>query len=112
MLSTDSRFYPPVVGRQTLDPTVLPSQSAICDYGACPAGTGIMELRHLRARIERLNQLLMGLGREHSHWLKCDAPVYLWEREQYRKALTEAIRAVDAVRRVLVKVCSRIEKGE
>jgi hypothetical protein len=37
-----------------------------------------MELKHLRARIKRLDQLLIGLGREHSHWLKCDAPVYFW----------------------------------
>jgi hypothetical protein len=40
-----------------------------------------MELRHLRARIERLRQLALRLGVERDPWLKCDAPVYLWERE-------------------------------
>jgi hypothetical protein len=71
-----------------------------------------MELRDLRARIERLDQLIRGLGIEKSRWLKCDAPVYLWEREEYRVALDKATDAVQAVRRVLVKVCSRIDKGE
>jgi hypothetical protein len=68
-----------------------------------------MELRHLRARIERLQQLALRIGLERERWLKCDAPVYLWEREE---ALTEAIRAVDDVRKVLFKICSRIESGE
>ena len=71
-----------------------------------------MELKHLRARIERLQQLALRLGVERHRWLKCDAPVYLWEREEYRKALTEAIQAVGEVRKVLFKVCSRIERGE
>jgi hypothetical protein len=41
-----------------------------------------MELKHLRARIERLQQLALRLGVERDRWLKCDAPVYLWEREE------------------------------
>jgi hypothetical protein len=36
----------------------------------------------------------------------------VWEREEYRVALSKAIDAAQALRRVLVKVCSRIEKGE
>jgi hypothetical protein len=34
------------------------------------------------------------------------------EREEYRVALNKAIDAMQAVWRVLVKVCSRVEKGE
>jgi hypothetical protein len=79
---------------------------------AAQAGQRIMELRHLRARVERLQQLALRLGVERDRWLKCDAPVYLWEREEYRKALTEAIQAVGEVRKVLFKVCSRIDIGE
>jgi hypothetical protein len=44
--------------------------------------------------------------------MKCDAPVFLWEREEYRVALLKAIDAVQDVRRVLVKICQRIESGE
>ena len=40
---------------------------------------------------------------------KCKAPVFLWEREV---ALSKAIDGVQDVRRVLVKVCARIESGE
>jgi hypothetical protein len=43
---------------------------------ACPAGTEIMELSHLRARIKRLDQLIRGLRIGKCRWLKCDAPVY------------------------------------
>jgi hypothetical protein len=70
-----------------------------------------MDSKQMLARIERLDQLIMGLGRDHGEWLKCDAPVFLWEREEYRVALDKAIEAVQAVRRMLRKVCSRIEKG-
>jgi hypothetical protein len=71
-----------------------------------------MDVESLRARIRRLEQLTLGLGREKDRWLKCDAPVYLWEREEYRKALTEAIHAGEDVRKVLFKICSRIERGD
>ena len=49
--------------------------------------------KQLRAQIERLAQLARRLGVERDRWLKRDAPVYLWAREEYRNA-----RVVPALR--------------
>jgi hypothetical protein len=43
-----------------------------------------MDLRHIAARIRRLEQLGIGLTREAEHFKDCDCPLLYLERVAYR----------------------------
>jgi hypothetical protein len=69
-----------------------------------------MNLEDIRARIHRLEKLIMGLGQEESHWRTCSAPVLADERDEYRDAIHGALRSLELARMALVRITHRLEK--
>jgi hypothetical protein len=69
-----------------------------------------MNLEDIRARIHRLEKLIMGLGQKESHWRTYSAPVLADERDEYRDAIYGALRSLELARMALVKLTYRLEK--
>jgi len=66
----------------------------------------------MRARMQRLDKLVAGLGQEESLWRKCDAPVLFVERQEYRDAIYGALRSLETARIALVKITQRLENED
>jgi hypothetical protein len=68
-----------------------------------------MNLKQLRARVKRLEELSAGLAREESQWRKEIAFLMHSERALYLNAIINARRGIDAARSTLAKICQRLE---
>jgi hypothetical protein len=67
-----------------------------------------MDLRHIAARIRRLDQLSRGLTREHSIMAASDDPLLYLERQDYLRALRAAVAGLESARVVLAKARQRL----
>jgi len=70
----------------------------------------MIDLAALRARIRRLEELSLGLGRDEELFRGCGCPILADEREKYREGLRQAIAGVETARLALVLACQRIDK--
>jgi hypothetical protein len=73
-----------------------------------------LELRDLKARIERLDRLARGLAREVGLQKGAEDVLLFRERRQYLRAVQEALAGAEAARVVLVVlvgVVRRMERG-
>ena len=57
-----------------------------------------MNLKDLRARMRRLEELAAGLSREKSLWRKCNPPVLAVDRQEYMAAIGDAIQGLEKAR--------------
>jgi hypothetical protein len=71
-----------------------------------------LDIKELRARVERLHKLSTGFARERLLWKKSIPPTLYVEQEAYLNAIDEASQAVSKARSVLVKACQRLEEAE
>ena len=69
-----------------------------------------LELRDLKARIERLDRLARGLAREIGLQRGAEDVLLFRERRQYLRAVQEALAGADAARVVLEGVVRRMER--
>jgi hypothetical protein len=70
-----------------------------------------MTLKHIAARIQRLNDLFLGLHREQALIAKGDDPLLYLERQAYLRALWSTTAALENARVILAKARQRIERG-
>jgi hypothetical protein len=70
-----------------------------------------MNLKQLRARVKRLEELSLGLAREDLSWRKDPMPVMHSEVALYLNAIYKARQAIDDARNTLAKACERLEAG-
>jgi hypothetical protein len=70
-----------------------------------------LELRDLKARIGRLDQLVRGLAKEVGLQRGAETVLLFRERRQYLRAVQEALAGADAARVVLVGVVKRMGGG-
>jgi hypothetical protein len=68
-----------------------------------------MNLRSLRARMQRLDDLGRGVARELVGWQKCDDPLLRAERLKYLDGMSRFYSGLEAARVCLAKVCRRLE---
>jgi hypothetical protein len=68
-----------------------------------------MNLKQLRARVSRLEELSAGLAREETQWRQEIAFLMHSERALYLNAIANARRGVEAARSTLANVCQRLE---
>jgi hypothetical protein len=69
-----------------------------------------MNLKQLRARAKRLEELSMGLAREDLCWRKGPVPVMHSEVALYLNAIYKARQAIDEARNTLRTACERLEE--
>jgi hypothetical protein len=67
-----------------------------------------MDLRHIAARIRRLDQLSCGLTKEHSIMATGDDPLLYLERQDYLRALCDIVAGLETDRMVLTKARQRL----
>jgi hypothetical protein len=67
-----------------------------------------MTVRHIAARIRRLEQLGIAFTREIEHFKDCDCPLLYLERVAYRDALRAAVAGLETARVVLAKARQRL----
>ena len=70
-----------------------------------------MNLNDLESRVQRLDQLSRGLAKEILLWKACNEPLLYRERQDYLKAVRQALSRVERARVVLVKGKQRLEGG-
>jgi hypothetical protein len=70
-----------------------------------------MNLKQIRARAKRLEELSLGLAREDLLWRKGPMPVMHSEVALYLNAIYKARQAIDEARNTLAKACERLEAG-
>jgi hypothetical protein len=70
-----------------------------------------MTLKHISARIQRLDALAMGFGRERTIIGKGDDPLLYLERQAYLRALHATTAALENARVILARARQRIERG-
>jgi hypothetical protein len=70
-----------------------------------------MDLRHIAARIRRLEQLGIALTRECAHFKDCDCPLLYLERVAYREALRAACSGLESARVALARARQRLAGG-
>jgi hypothetical protein len=70
-----------------------------------------MNAADIKARVQRLDQLCLGLAREISIVDKADDPMLYLERRAYPNALLATVRGVETARVALVKAKQRIDRG-
>jgi hypothetical protein len=68
-----------------------------------------MNLKQLRARVKRLDELSTGLAREDLCWRKDAGALMHSERALYLNAIFKARQAIEEARSTLAKVCQRLE---
>jgi hypothetical protein len=68
-----------------------------------------IELLHIKARIERLHQLTINLGKEIVAQRDAEGLLLPLERRRYLDGLQDGLAALDAARVVLVGVVGRME---
>jgi hypothetical protein len=74
-----------------------------------------LEVRHLRARVERLDRLARGLAKKVGLWKLGNDPLLFAERRVYLKAVQDALAGTDGAeeaRVVLARVVKRLEEGQ
>ena len=69
-----------------------------------------MTIPDLRRRIERLNQLSIGLSREQVLIEEAQDPLLYLERKAYLAAVRHAVAGIESARVTLVKACQRIDR--
>jgi hypothetical protein len=67
-----------------------------------------MTIRHVAARIRRLEQLTIGLNREMGIIGAGDDPLLYLERQDYLRALRAAVAGLESARVVLAKARQRL----
>jgi hypothetical protein len=67
------------------------------------------DVRHLRARIARLDRLARGLAKEVTLWKGGNDPLQFAERRMYLKAIQDALAGTDEAKVVLARVGKRLE---
>ena len=65
-----------------------------------------MNREDIRARMRRMEKLVMGLGSEAELWRTCSAPVLAVDRIEYMNAIHEAIKALETARIILARMAS------
>jgi hypothetical protein len=70
-----------------------------------------LELRDIKARIARLDQLARGLAREVGLQKGAEDVLLFRERREYLRAVQEALAGADAARVVLERVVKRMGGG-
>jgi hypothetical protein len=70
-----------------------------------------MTLKHISARIRRLDSLFIGLHREISKIARGDDPMLYLERQAYLKALYSTTAALENARVILARARRRIESS-
>jgi hypothetical protein len=70
-----------------------------------------MTLKHISARIRRLDALAMGFGKVTTIIGKGDDPLLYLERQAYLRALHATTAALENARVILAKARRRIERG-
>ena len=68
-----------------------------------------MNLKQLRARVKRLEELSTGLAREDLCWRKGPTPVMHSEVALYLNAIFKARQAIEEAKNTLAKACERLE---
>jgi hypothetical protein len=69
-----------------------------------------MNIKSMRARMERLDKLCDGLILERRKWKDCDLPLLYTERHDYELAITQAIGGLSAARVALAHIVRRFEQ--
>lgn len=67
-----------------------------------------MNAADLRKRIQRLEKLSIGFGKEFTLWEKCDDPLLYMERQVYLLSLHRALSGVEEARVALAKALDRM----
>jgi hypothetical protein len=70
-----------------------------------------MRVKHISARIKRLDALFLGLHQEIAKIAKGDDPMLYLERQAYLKALYSTTAALENARVILARARRRIEPG-
>lgn len=70
-----------------------------------------MTLEAMKARVRRLDELARGLAKEGQVLRQANDPLLYRERQDYLKAVREALAGVEEARVVLARVVQRIEGG-
>src|SRR5262249_59640 len=68
-----------------------------------------MTLHDIAARAQRLDQLSRGLAKEIVIWKPCNDALLYRERQDYLKAIREALSGIEAARVVLAKARQRLD---
>jgi hypothetical protein len=68
-----------------------------------------MHLKHLRARVRRLERLIVGLNRELALWRTSNHPLLRAERLDYEDGIHHALSGVEQARVALATACRRIQ---
>jgi hypothetical protein len=71
-----------------------------------------MNVNDLRGRVKRLDQLSRGLAKEELLVRKGKDPLLYRERQEYLKAIRQALSGVEGARVVLVKAKQSLEGGQ
>jgi hypothetical protein len=71
----------------------------------------MIDRKGLRARVQRLEELSMGLMKERDLWKGCDHPLTGVEVQEYLAALTEAVAGIERARKVMSQAYWRLEEG-
>ena len=69
-----------------------------------------MNLHDITARVKRLDKLSRGLAKEEQMVRQCNDALLYRERQDYLKAIREALSGVEAARVALAKARQRLEK--
>ena len=71
-----------------------------------------MTLTDLKARVDRLQDLAVGLAKEVVLWKEGSDPLLYVERKAYLKAIQDALAGVEEARVVLARARQRLEDEE
>src|SRR5262249_35790352 len=89
--------------------------SALCYPHPLPAGTRTAPtttLAHIAARIKRLEKLGMAFAKEQFMIAQGDDPLLYLERQEYLRALRDAVAGVETARVVLAKARQRLTRRQ
>jgi hypothetical protein len=68
-----------------------------------------MHLHDITARVKRLDKLSRGLAKEEQKVRQCNDALLYRERQDYLKAIRQALSGVEAARVILAKAKQRLE---
>jgi hypothetical protein len=72
----------------------------------------MLEVKHIAARVVRLDELIRGLAREVVTWKECNDPLLYLERKMYLKALQDGLGGLEEARVVLAGARQRLERQQ
>ena len=70
----------------------------------------VIQLRQVKARVARLQELTQGLAKEVNAWKGRQGPLLPQERKRYLDALQDGLAGLEEARNVLVGVAWRLER--